>query len=103
MQDISQGCQTVMIILHLFIVLARPQRDGCAPVPIARDVPVARVREPVAKAVVTDILWNPNADVLVSRVRRSWETAAHHRVPLLFATSSSTIGVTRTNHAGMAR
>jgi len=39
---------------HLLVVLARPERQGRAPVPVAADVPVARVLEPVLEPVLAD-------------------------------------------------
>ena len=44
---------------HLLEILADPQRDRRPPIPVPRDVPVARVREPVAEAVVADVLRHP--------------------------------------------
>ncbi|KAI3485375.1 hypothetical protein L1887_51349 [Cichorium endivia] len=60
-----------------------PERDGGAPVSVAADVPVARVGDPVAEAALADV-------------------AGHPARALLFLTSFSMAGSTRTNHEGMA-
>lgn len=45
---------------HLFKIFAYPQRDGCAPISITRDVPVPGISQPIPKPVVANILWHPS-------------------------------------------
>ena len=66
-QTICARCQRGQLNAHgvgqdLFVVLARPQRDGRPPVAIPRDIPVARVRKPVAETVIANVLRDPNVD-----------------------------------------
>lgn len=43
----------------LFQVITHPQRDGRPPVPIARDAPIIGILEPIAKALVLDVVRHP--------------------------------------------
>ena len=45
---------------HLFKIVTNPQGDWSAPVPVSRDVPVSCIRDPIAKAVLPNRLWNPD-------------------------------------------
>jgi len=44
---------------YLFVVIADPERDGCAPIPISRNIPVPRIGKPISETTITDVLRNP--------------------------------------------
>src|SRR6266550_8855148 len=44
---------------HLLHIITYPQRNGCSPIPIARDVPISSIRQPIAKSMITDALRHP--------------------------------------------
>ena len=41
---------------YLFVVIADPERDGCAPIPISRNIPVPGISKPVSETPITDVL-----------------------------------------------
>ena len=49
----------VLCFPDLLIVIADPDGDGCAPVTISWNGPVACVSQPVPKTLLTHKLWNP--------------------------------------------
>jgi hypothetical protein len=55
--------------IHLLHVVADPQWNGRAPVPVARHIPIPRVREPVAESVLTNILGHPCVTSIKIEVR----------------------------------
>lgn len=60
-------------VSDLLKVVADPERDGCAPVPVPWNGPVASVSQPVPKTLLTYELWNPekNRDNVVSGCHQS--------------------------------
>jgi len=44
---------------HLLHIIAYPQGNGCSPIPIARDVPISSVCQPITKSMITNALRHP--------------------------------------------